>query len=250
MTIPGFRRLVLELSQGAADPATMRDAAGFARVLGLDLLALFMEDEALLHASALPFSREIDPVTHRWRRLRPDRLENELRAVAALARRHLAAAARDAGISGSLEVHRGDPGPRVAEICVETDIVMLCPPRMGEAVHGSQRMRDTARDSAASVLWLPPGGAPTQGPVVAVAADGGDVCVALARQFADRAEEPLLVAMPGGGDLPLAGTTAADLANALGHAGPRLIAMSRGGPFGALGPDIAALLRVPVLVLE
>jgi hypothetical protein len=54
----GYRRLVMELSD-AADRTTMRQAAGFARLLDTELHALFVEDETLLHASAPRFAREI-----------------------------------------------------------------------------------------------------------------------------------------------------------------------------------------------
>src|SRR3954464_12680134 len=101
-----FRRLVLELGHGALNPEAMRAAAAFAHLLHAELHALFIEDETLLHASGLPFAREISPVSYQWRPLEPGRLEAELRAAADLARAQLDAAARAMGVRRSFEVRR------------------------------------------------------------------------------------------------------------------------------------------------
>ncbi len=250
MSAPGFRRLILELGVGATGPSSPREAAAFAKSLGLELLAVFVEDEALLHASALPFSREIDPVTHRWRPLEPERLENEMRAAAAWARERFSTAAKEAGIPETFEIRRGDPGPLAAGLCVETDIVAVSPSRIGGATHGFQRLTATAQGSPAAVLWLPPNAAPRRGPIVAAAADAADPCIAAARQIAERIGEVLAVAMPRGGDYPVAGVSAEELAGALNDAGERMIALSRTGPFGEVAAELSARRGVPVLVLE
>ena len=61
---------------------TMRQAAALASLMDAELHALFVEDDTLLHASQLPFTREISSVSGQWRPLAPDRLEAELRAAA------------------------------------------------------------------------------------------------------------------------------------------------------------------------
>ena len=81
-----FRRLILELGHGTADPETIAEAAAFAQLMDAELHALFVEDETLLHASALPFAREISPLSYQWRKLEPGRLEAELKAAADRAR--------------------------------------------------------------------------------------------------------------------------------------------------------------------
>ena len=61
-----YRKVIVGLCHGAADAATMRTAAEFAQLLGLDLHCLFIEDEALLALAELPFAREIRLPTHTW----------------------------------------------------------------------------------------------------------------------------------------------------------------------------------------
>src|SRR5258708_14507118 len=104
-----FRRLVLELGHGAADPETMRQAAAFARLLDAELHALFVEDETLLHASALPFTREISPLSYRWQMLAPYRLEAELKAADEQARGHFLRAPLDSALRHRFTAHLVDP---------------------------------------------------------------------------------------------------------------------------------------------
>lgn len=252
MSPTGFRRLIVELGHGAADPATIREAAGFARLLELELLALFIEDEALPHAAALPFSREISPLTYRWRQMETGRLADDLRAAAERARQTLETVAASLGLERSFEVRYGDPGDQVIETCVETDIVVLSASRQreGEAVHGLRRLCQTAHGSAASVLWLPPGAVAHQGPVVVVAGGGG-LTVAVASQIADRAGEPLIhLSREAGGPRRLTGETLPDLFAALGGRREQLIILPRSGPWGEAGAALAAQRGVPVLVVE
>jgi hypothetical protein len=214
-----FRRLVLELGHGA-DPATMRQAAAFARLLDAELHALFVEDETLLHASALPFVREISPLSFQWRPMAPDRLESELRSAAERARRSMMETARTTGVRQSFEIRRGDLALHITEICVESDIVVVT--AMGhETTLGFHRLRETACRSVASVLFLPPVAPRRRGVVVAVAADpipigagptgtgpggtgptgngpigAGDPGIEVARRIAGRGRERLLVLAP------------------------------------------------------
>src|SRR5271165_565159 len=116
-----FRRLVLELGHGAVDPETIREAAAFAHLLDAELHALFVEDETLLNASALPFAREINPLSFQWRPLDTGRLEAELHAAAGRARQQLIAATGAIGVRRSFEVRRGDLALHITGLCVVTD---------------------------------------------------------------------------------------------------------------------------------
>lgn len=254
----GFRRLVLELGHGAADPAMLRQAAAFALLVDAELHALFVEDEILLNVSALPFAREISPLSFEWRPLKPDRLEAELKAAAEQARRHLEEAARETGVRQKFEVRRGDLALQVTEACVATDILVVASPRR-EASHGSRRWRETAHRSAASVLFLPPVAGRRHGPVVAVVTLARDHSLAVTRLLAAQSRESLMVLAAAGSELdgdpmirPLRGTGAQDINSALGDARERLIVMTRGGD--ATLADVGAVLAisrgVPVLLVE
>jgi hypothetical protein len=261
-----FRRLVLELGHGAADPAMINQAAAFARLIDAELHALFVEDEILLRAGGLPFAREISSLSHEWRPLRPDRLEAEWRAAADQARRHLDQAARAIGIRRSFEVRRGDLASQVTEICVASDIVVVASPRR-ETTYGSQRWRETARGSAASVLFLPPDAGRGRGSVVSVVTDAGDPGLAVARRIADQERERLVVLAPevsamgtelgsevrGGAVIRLpAGWSAQDILVALGDTRERLIVLTRADD--AIPVDMVTALvasrGVPVLLVE
>src|SRR5258707_5853189 len=94
-----FRRLVLELGHGGTDAAMMRQAAAFARLAGVELHALFVEDATLLDTGELPFAREINAISGQWRQLRTERLEVDLKAAADQARRQFEAAARATSVT-------------------------------------------------------------------------------------------------------------------------------------------------------
>jgi hypothetical protein len=264
-----FRRLVLELGHGGADPETMRRAALFARLLDAELHALFVEDETLLHASELPFAREISPLSYRWRPLLPDRLRVELRAAAEQARRRFEAAALSIGVERSFEIRRGDVALLIAETCVAGDIIVVSPPRgMGTGTtHGFLRMRESARRSAVSELFLPPRVSRAHGLIVAVTSGAADPALAVARQVATAGNERLLILAPAGSDVAsdaavrfFNGDTAQDVAAALADTTESLIVMTRNDQthndqtHGAneatdLGPLLAAARGVPVLVV-
>lgn len=254
-----FRRLVLELGHGAADPETIRQAAAFAQLLDAELHALFVEDETLLHASGLPFAREISPLSLRWRPLVADRLEAELRSAADQARHHVEVAAGASGVRRSFEVRRGDLALHVSDICVASDIFVVAPPRrMGTGTtHGFRRLRDTARRSAASMLFLPARAGRSHGLVVAVASNLGDPGLDVARRIAALGRERLLVLAPLGSDIDgdiapglLGGRSAADVIAALGDARERLIVMTRADDDAEPGLELATARGVPVLVVE
>jgi hypothetical protein len=258
----GFQRLVLELGHGAADPATIRQAVAYAQLLGAELHALFVEDETLLHASGLPFAREISAISHQWRKLEPDRIEAELRAAADQAHQHLREAAAAIGVRHQFEVRRGDLALHVSDICVPGDVVVVAPSRH-ETTHGSHRLLDTAHRSPAAVLFLPRVAGPGRGPVVALAMDRDDPSLATARRIATRGRETLVVLTPQGsalcseigddeGTIRCIGTAVADMAAALGDTRERLIVITRAEAAAQAGVGLAlgAARGVAVLVVE
>ena len=226
----GFRRLVLELGHGAVDAEALRQAAAFAQLLDAELHALFIEDDTLVHASGLPFAREISPLSYQWRKLEPERLATDQRAAAERARRRLIEAATASGVRQHFEIRRGDLALHVIETCVASDIVVVGP---RGATHGARQLRETARRSAAAVLYLPAKPIRRRGPVVALVSGPQDPARPVAERIAALAHERLLV-------LP-AGT-------ALGDTGERLIVHTRVA--SPDGPELAAARGVPVLVVE
>jgi nucleotide-binding universal stress UspA family protein len=235
-----FRRVVLELGHGAADPGTLRDAAALARWLDAELHALFVEDEALLALTALPFAREISPLSFRWRPLDSGRLEADLRAAAERARRQLAETAAAHGIQPKFEIRRGDIAEHLQTACAATDIVVIAVRRRPEASLGGRRLREAARRSAASVLLLPPGPVPARGPIVALAEGDSDPALSVARSLAETAGERLIVLPPD------SAASLETLAAALDAIGERLIVTGD----AANAAWLATTRGVPVLAVE
>ena len=248
-----FRRLVLELGHGAADPGLVREAAAFARLLGAGLHGLFVEDEALLGLGALPFAREINPITRQWRKLDQSRLEGDLRAAARRAREVLMASAREAGLAVDFEVRRGDPAAHLDAICLETDIVVV--PAAGQAVLGGRIVWETAHRSAAAVLVLPEDGGRGSGPVVVIASGPDDPALRLATDIAASAGRRLLVlsgvAWPAGSlDVRVLRAVDVDqIVAVLDDPGECLINLTRDGA-PDLGPKLAMTRGTPVLIVE
>lgn len=245
MSAPGgFRRLVLELGQGASDPGTMRGAAALAGLLGAELHALFVEDEALLHASAFPFVREISVVSPRWRRLEPDRLRADLRAAAARTRRLLTEAADDAGVTFRFEVRHGDLAREVEEACAGADIVIAVP-AVSLAAHALARLRAVADRQPATLLILPGRPGPARGPIVVVASGPGDLALTAGRWIAARGQERLIVLDAAALGVPV---WPPGIEAALDDTKERLIVI--GGDAASGAAALASARGVPVLVVR
>lgn len=186
------RRLVLELAQGPIDARVMRVAAEFARDFGLDVFGVYTEDEALLQLAGFPFAREISLLTHDWRPLDAGSVAEELRGHAETVRRHLREMLDRMGISGGFEVRRGDPVHCVAGVCSPADVIVVT----ASATVRRARLEQAwvaAERSPAAVLVLPERVVRHKGPIVAVARDQDDPCVAVAAQLADRQHARLVV---------------------------------------------------------
>jgi hypothetical protein len=243
-----FRRLILTLSHDAADPAMMREAASLARLLNAELHALFVEDEAVTRASALPFVREISPLSLQWRKLDPERLAAEFRGAAEHAHRHLVEAARAVGVRQHFAAHRGDVALLVRETCVASDIVVVGAPGGTGGVRALPRLAEIAEASVAAVLHLPPKVPRARGPVT----DANDPALGVARAIAALGHERLLVlsANETGVDdtmrLPAAAEVT-DIVSALDQTRERLIVLTRDGAC-VVARELAAARGVPVLV--
>lgn len=270
MTDVGYRRLVLELGVGPADPAFIRAAAQFAHGLGLDLHGLFIEDESLLTLAAYPVAREIRLPSRQWAPLDANRIAEDLHLAAESARRQMFQALSTLGLHGGFEVVRGDPHGCVCGMCCDTDIIVVTANHRHHAHPGDSRtlLRRAAAESAASVLVLPDATLPRHGPIVVAAEAPDDPGLLAAARIASADRAPLLVLMPEGSGtmdvatVPLppdrvqthavAGLHPDDLLRALSHVRERLLVVTR-RVAGALGSDgaarIATLRRVPVLVL-
>ncbi len=267
------RRLILDLYHGASDANLMRASVELARLLGVDLHCLFIEDEALLALAELPFAREIRLPTHQWTPIDTISLSDDLRQAAAQTRRLLDEIIRNAGVASAFEVLRGDPAECIAGVCRTGDIVVVVEPGT-PVLHGAHRLQ-AAYASPASVLLLPLRLKPRAGPIVAVLTDAADAGLEMACRLALAAGETLVLLLPDRDEAALEqaaahaialglrhdqisvrrihAMTAEDIAHALTGLRERLIVMTRAASPAGEAPAasrIAADLGVPVLLIE
>lgn len=192
------RRLLLDLRRGGSDRRMLRAVADLARLLGLSLHGLFIEDEALFAFASLPFAREIRLPTLEWMPLDAARLQEDLQQAARLMQSQLADIAGSAGIGHGFDILRGDLAAAVARLVAEGDVFAVI-----EATEGDLRPLALMTRTAAAVparaplLMLPPHFLPRRGPIVAIVANGTTEIIALGARLAAAAQEDLVILVAG-----------------------------------------------------
>jgi hypothetical protein len=275
-TAPRPGRVILHLHQGATERAIIRAAAEFARMLGVTLQGVFLEDEALPELAALPFVREFRLGTGAWQKLDRRQIAEEQRAATAEARRALNEAAAALGVAQLFEIISGDPALFVATTSQAGDIIVVAQPRLPaeRLVHATARWLEAAHACAASVLLVPQVLARRAGPVAAVVCAASDPTLGIAVRIAVAADEALLLLIWGTDELArdaaeqaraaglppwristvrIHGVTPDDVLAGLGMSNERLVVLGRGAcgtDDAAVSSRIAASRGVPVLVVE
>lgn len=197
MTARAFRRLLLDLSHHGGARMDLAAVAALARWLALDLVGVFVEDEALLALAGHADARELRLPDQAWQALGAERVAEEMAAAAARAQRRLA---QETDSTARFERLRGDPAEGIASMLAGSDIVALAAAEgTADLVTGmAARARAAALASAAAVLLLPPGAARRSGPVAALATPGAEAGIALSARIAAAAGEPLVLLRPAG----------------------------------------------------
>ena len=238
--MPHHRRIVLGVHAAKPGNQLMRHAAEMARLMGLDVFGVFVEDEAVLNLASFPFAREFRSSSYQWYPIDAELVSAEFRLAATAAKRLLDTATQGLGVRCTFEVRRGNPSGVVADLLCSSDIVVLA----GDSDALTQsflRAWRSACGSAASVLLLPPGPMRRRGPVIALLA--GDHAVRTAAHIAGIAGEALMLLGSADAleaamvDLPaerVSGRTLPDVTEnalrfALGDAGERLLVLDRDG---------------------
>ncbi len=272
---PTYRRLIVELGHAGADPRTLQAAAEFARLLGLAMHGVFVEDESLHALAALPFAREIRLPTHEWTPLAADRLSDELHQAAEQARRAMQAVVVRLDVPNVFQVVRGDLVTCIGGLCSTTDILVVTQPAAAASATAVLRLQEAAQRMPASVLLLPANLQPRTGPVAAVLQGPADPALQAAARVAVAGHSDLLILLPAGPDHPneaatdraaalgvprqritariIANPEADTVLEALGEPRERLVVAGRsaaGAGSVAGATRIAASHHVPVLVAE
>jgi hypothetical protein len=196
--LPEYRRIIIDLYWSSGDQRTIAAAAGLARLLGLDLLGIYVEDEAVHGLAGLPFAREFRLPTHQWGAIEAGHVAIEFRHAAGNAERMLARVAASLGVASRFEVTRGDPSASVATGSGVGDIVVFAEPRRaGERMTRSfQRSWQAALSAAASILVVPSGLVDRSGQIAAVVTGHDDASLVTAARIALAAGEDLLLLLP------------------------------------------------------
>lgn len=278
-TTEAFHRMIIALGAGGASEEGLAAAAEIAALMGIEIEGLFIEDEAVLGLSALPFLREIEAGSLTSRPFDPARLESEMRLAAGARRRALAEAARRSRTAFRFQAVRGEIEAVVLRTAGASDIMVVIEPggAAERTSHAAVTMRRAAMRSHASVLYVPAPVRRRRGAVAAILGPGAEPVevLRLAARVAAASNNDLVILSASLADInrkkiaqlagefelagdrvrlqPLADDSPEALARALEIVEQRLVVLGR----GALGLDderaltaLAAALRVPILSLE
>lgn len=192
-----IRRVILALDVAARDAQSIAAAVELAARLGAEVLGLFLEDPRLLRWARLPVARQVSP----WGGgLDRERLEAQLRALAAQAQAELEQAARRLGVSWQAQVLRGELERALNEWAVQGDLWVIgtAGQVMGLAVPTPAALRLVLPQAARWVL-LQPRGVPFRHPMVVLhpQASNPEALLEAARAFMEDPAQPLTVVILG-----------------------------------------------------
>lgn len=193
-----YRRVLVMVQEGHAEAPAFHLAAELAHLLGLELEGLFVEDEALVALSALPFARELRVPGHTWQTLDPVRMLEEFRHSAGRARQLMAAAAAEVGLVSAFSVLRGDPLATLAEHAGAEDILVLAEPGAVRRAAIRARGRDIFRHGRSGVLLLPARGLKQRGSVALLLPTEGAGAIEIGAAIARASAENLILIAPTG----------------------------------------------------
>lgn len=232
-----IRSVVISLPVAGPVPELLYLAADIARLMGAELRALYVEDDALFDVADLPLAREVDPLRpsgERWRPLARAQLERDFEVAATALQRRLREVARAVGVPVEFSVvHAGTRLPTALdELRAHGDFVLVVP--------AGRKLELTL--PAGAVLYAPTAVTRRDGDVIALAARADAPAARLADRIA-RAAHARLVVLDATGD-------ADDLQHALGRLRARLIiAAADAFAHADDAARLAALRRAPVIVV-
>jgi hypothetical protein len=188
-----FRRALLGLQHHPSRHG-LSTAVDVARLLGLDLFGLFVEEESLLRLAALPFVREFNSLGG-WRAIDSGQVARDLQLAASSAQRLFTEAVKGLPMSCEFGIVRGSMADAISAHTRPDDIVILsAPAAAGE--YSAERfplLIEAALRSAAAVLLIPRQLARQAGDVVAIATRPDDPSIPLAADIARAAKEELVI---------------------------------------------------------
>ncbi|HLI14324.1 MAG TPA: universal stress protein [Alphaproteobacteria bacterium] len=119
------RRVLVALDAASLSRHALEAAAKLAARMQAELYGLFVEDDDLLRAAALPFVRQYSITGAGWHEFSIESLEHELKIMASRARRTLEKAAQQANVPASFHVARGPLTTQIVEASQAADLIIL-----------------------------------------------------------------------------------------------------------------------------
>lgn len=172
-TMPALRRVVVAM-EAMGDPDRIIEAATqLARVLHAEIAGLFVQEDALLDLSGLPFARALTAASSETVAITPDMMRRALAREARMRGRTLVASARRADVKCSFGVAQGSLRATLAASAGRGDVVAIDLSNWGQAAwRAFGELRETSR-AASAIMLTTGGGILRAGPVLAI--DDGDL---------------------------------------------------------------------------
>jgi hypothetical protein len=166
-------RVVLQLTAGEPNFAAIEAAIRVAKAFQSEIESLFVEDLALLEVASFPFAREISLSGRERREISVDRIEREMRHLAAAIGRKVSELARHAEVPHRQTVVRGDPVSALARACAACGPwnVIAVGHSVGSAGCSSVRHLFEAVADTTGVILAGPNARRTSGPLLVVLED-------------------------------------------------------------------------------
>ncbi len=186
--LPPYRRAVLGMGNRQCRPCAMlREAAEFARLLELDMLGVFIDDQSLIELAALAVCAR---AASSRARLAGARTQTRGQASCAPQPSRLAGSFRQEiesqGVACSFEVHAGNPAAVASSVVQTTDVLIVMePPAVECFAPGWESARRAALESAAAVAAAAALGHAAAWPGGSRGGQPSDVCFQLASHIGE-----------------------------------------------------------------
>lgn len=239
-----FRRVVFGFERSAPDRAALRYASHFARLLRLEMFAMFAENPNIAMLATHPLLREYRFSAQQWRSIEGRGMLRDLESCASIAKQMFEEEVRHIGASHSFEIVQATTADAIRSVSDASDIVVLVEPKTltDRAIEPFSETISVAIKTPASVLVVPNTIVREQGPVLVIGETNQDRSMTSAELIAEAINEKLefMPAIDPSSEMPQRPSN---------WPGERLVVMTRrvGEKLGPL--TVASRRRVPVLVL-
>ena len=134
-------RVVFVLECGTADVAALRAIRSLAGSGAPSVIGLFIEDEALYGAAALPGVVEVSLTSLKAEQLDPSRMQQDLERQAAEVRAKFEQSAKHLRLRHTFRTIRGEPAQMLSDVAEQSDFVVLCRPLRGPGLRPLRRIQ-------------------------------------------------------------------------------------------------------------